>query len=199
MTLLIYALYQYIANIASSLSNTWLLQEVQVGYLYVNVINFMFSLFVIGTSAMWGKVMRKIGTFSSLGISCMVLSATFFAYAFVNHGNFIWLMTAVRIAQHGIGMLQSFSVNNLLYINMPKTDQTNYTSLYTFTGNLAIFLGMMTGTGIVAAIGDDHWLLFNHSLSGVPVTMLLQGVLILLLSFFVFAIRKKVEPEGVKI
>ena len=199
MTLLIYALYQFIANIAASVSNTWLLQEVQVGYLYVNVINFLFSLFVIGTSSMWGKVMRKIGTFYSLSISCLVLSVTYFAFAFVNSGNFLWLMTAVRIAQHGIGMLQSFSVNNLLYINMPKTDQTNYTSLYTFTGNLAIFLGMMTGTGIVAAIGDEHLVFLNHSFSGVPVSMLIQGVLILLLSIFVFAVRKKVEPEGRKI
>ena len=139
--------------------------------------------------------MQKKGTYRSLSVACFVLAVTYGAYAFVNSGNFLWLMTTVRLVQHGIGMLQTFSVNNMLYISLPKKDQTNYTSCYTFAGNMAVFLGMSTGTAIVAAMGDRHLNLLSQYISAPAVTLLLQGGLIALLGIFVLLIRKKVESK----
>ena len=143
--------------------------------------------------------MQKKGTFRSLAVACFVLAVTYGAYGFVNSGNFLWLMTTVRLVQHGIGMLQTFSVNNMLYISLPKKDQTNYTSCYTFAGNAAVFLGMSAGTAIVAAVGDRHMLLLGQYISAPAMTLLLQGGLVALLGIFVLLIRKKVEPESFRI
>jgi MFS family permease len=193
--MLVYALYNFILNISASVSQTWLLQEVKTGYLYINIINFLYSLFVLLTSPIWSRVMQKKGTYRSLAVACFVLAATYGAYAFVNTGNFLWLMTTVRLVQHGVGMLQTFSVNNMLYISLPKKDQTNYTSCYTFAGNAAVFLGMSTGTAIVAAVGDWHLDLLDHCISAPAMTLLVQGVLTALLGVFVLLIRKKVETK----
>ena len=195
LTMLVYALYNFIMNISASVSQTWLLQEVKTGYLYINIINFLYTLFVLFTSPIWSRVMQKKGTYRSLSVACFVLAVTYGAYAFVNSGNFLWLMTTVRLVQHGIGMLQTFSVNNMLYISLPKKDQTNYTSCYTFAGNMAVFLGMSTGTAIVAAMGDRHLNLLRQYISAPAVTLLLQGGLIALLGIFVLLIRKKVESK----
>ncbi len=196
LTMLVYALYNLIMNISASVSQTWLLQEVKTGYLYINIINFAYSLFVLLTSAIWSRVMQKKGTFRSLAVACFVLAGTYCAYAFVNSGNFLWLMTTVRLVQHGIGMLQTFSVNNMLYISLPRKDQTNYTSCYTFAGNAAVFLGMSTGTAIVAAMGDAHLELLGHCLSAPAVTLLVQGALTAVLGIIALLIRKRVEPES---
>ena len=142
--------------------------------------------------------MQKKGTFRSLAVACFVLAVSYGAYAFVNSGNFLWLMTTVLLVQHGIGMLQTFSVNNMLYISLPKKDQTNYTSCYTFAGNAAVFLGMSTGTAIVAAMGDAHLVLLGHSLSAPAVTLLVQGVLTAVLGVIALLIRKKVEPDTMR-
>jgi len=196
LTMLVYALYNLIVNISASVSQTWLLQEVKTGYLYINIINFSYSLFVLLTSAIWSRVMQKKGTFRSLAVACFVLAASYGVYAFVDSGNFLWLMTTVRLVQHGIGMLQTFSINNMLYISLPKKDQTNYTSCYTFAGNAAVFLGMSSGTAIVALMGSRHLELLGHTISAPALTLLVQGVLLGFLGILVLLLRKRLEPEA---
>lgn len=199
LTMMIHTLYVYAANISASVTNVWLLQEVNTGYLYINIINFSYSLFVLFTSPIASRIMQKKGTFQSLAVALVITGVSNCIYAFVDHSNFLWLMTGVRLLQHGIGMLMSFSVNNLAYINIPRNDQITYTSCYNFTSNAAVFLGMMTGTGIVAAMGDSHLSVLGHSISGAPLTLMANGGSMLLLAVAVILMRRYVEPEGRKI
>ena len=196
LTMLIYFLYAVSVNLAASVTTTWQLQDVKTGYVYPSVINVLFPLFVLFTSGPWSKVMQKLGNFKSLAITCVCLSVSYFAFAFVDHSNFLWLMTAVRLLQHGIGMLQHYSVNNLIYINLPKEDQTCFTSFHTIIANLGVFLSMSVGTWVVASMDWRSWNLFGHKLTSVPILLLMQGILTALTAVFVLLVRKKVEPEG---
>ena len=139
--------------------------------------------------------MRKIGNFRALAVSCAVLSVSYFAYAFVTHENYLWLLTAVRLVQHGIGMLQHYSVNNLIYINLPKEDQTCFTSFYTIIANLGAFLSMTIGTWVVASMGERTWNFLGHRMGSVPVLLFAQGVLTALVVGYVMLLRKWVEPK----
>jgi hypothetical protein len=105
-------------------------------------------------------------------------------------------MTAVRLVQHGIGMLQNYSVNNLIYINLPKEDQTCFTSFYTIVANLSVFLSMSLGTWVVARMELRTVPLFGMELGSVPMLLLAQGIIIGLTAGFVLLIRKQAEPEG---
>ena len=113
--------------------------------------------------------------------------------------NYLWLMTIVRLSQHCLGMLQTFAANNLIYVNMPEADQTNYISFHTVLANLAVLASLGTSTWLVATMGNSKWQLFGHSMGLVPTLFLVQFVLFMLLGVFVLLIRKKVEPEGIKI
>ena len=197
-TMYIYLMYTVGVNLAASVITTWQLQDVKTGYVYPSVINVMFPLFVLFTSGPWSKVMQKLGNFKSLAITCACLAVSYFAYAFVDHSNFLWLMTAVRLLQHGIGMIQHYSVNNLIYINLPKEDQTCYTSFYTIIANLGAFASMSIGTWVVADMGGRTWNFMGHTLGSVPLLLLAQGVFTALSAVYILAIRKWVEPEGRK-
>ena len=199
LTILIYDIYSYIANMVAVVHITWLLQDVGTGYLYINGINAVYSLAILFTSPLWSRFMQKKGTFVSLAIGCFLLAPTHFAYAFVTGENYMWLLTIIRLAQHGISMLLHFSASNLIYINLPKADQTNYISFHTVMANVSVFASLGTATWVVAAMGDSVWYLFGQPMSSVPTLLLVQFVLFMLLGIFVLLIRKKVEPEGIKI
>ena len=199
LTMLLYAMYTYIANLVATVSQTWQLQDVQTGYLYINGINALYALAILFTSPIWSRFMQKKGTFLTLALGCFLLGPTHFAYAFVTTENFRWLMTAVRLVQHAISMLLHFSVSNLLYINLPKADRTNYISFHTVLGNLAVFASLGTATWVVAMMGDSVWYLFGHPMSSVPTLLLVQFVLFMLLGVLTLLLRKKAEPEGIKI
>lgn len=195
LTMLIYALYAYSVNICNSVINAWLLEEVKVSYLYINVINAFYALAIVFTSSFWSRVMRKNGTFKTLMLSLLAQAPTYLAYAFVTNGNYLWLMTLVRLTQHALGMSLTYPANNLIYVNLPPADQTNYLSFYTITGNIAVFLGMMTGTWVVAGMGTHTLNLFGVQLGGVPVLLLAEAILLALLGGLIWLLRDKVEPD----
>ncbi|MBP3322626.1 MAG: hypothetical protein J6M16_00360 [Clostridia bacterium] len=198
LTMLIYGLYCYSANIPASVTNTWWLETVNISYLYINVINFFYTFFIIFTTKYYSRMIARMGTFPMLSLILLLHVPTFIAHAFVTHDNYIWLLTAVRLVQHLLGTGLSFTVSNLMYINMPEEDKTNYISFYVLAGNACAFLGLTTGTGIVAAMGESAINVFGFAMSSVPVTILLEGVAFVGLAILTLALLKHVKPEKEK-
>ena len=198
LTEIIYGLYCLIGNVASSVLNTWLLEEVHSSYLYINIINALYIFFILGSSKLWSRYTQKHGTFKSLSLVLILFAPTYFSWGFVTASNYLWLMTIVRLSQHCLGMLQTFAANNLIYVNMPEADQTNYISFHTIMGNLCVFVGMMIGTTLVATMGSNTWVLFGHQISSVPTLLMIQGVGWGILGIFILFIRKHVEPDDVR-
>ena len=196
LTMFLYTLYALGANLTTSVLTTWLLQDVDTGYVFPSAINVLFTLFVLFTSSPWSRFLQRYGNLKSLAMSCTVLSITYFGYCFVDHSNFLWLMLAVRLAQHGIGMIQHFSVSNLIYLNLPKEDQTAFTSFYTIIANLGAFASMSLGTWVVAAMGQNSWSFLGHTMTSVPTLLLAQAVILWLTSGVILLLRVRTEPEG---
>ena len=198
LTEIIYGLYCLIGNVASSVLNTWLLEEVHSSYLYINIINALYIFFILGSSKLWSRYTQKHGTFKSLSLVLILFAPTYFTWGFVTASNYLWLMTIVRLSQHCLGMLQTFAANNLIYVNMPEADQTNYISFHTIMGNLCVFVGMMIGTTLVATMGSNTWVLFGRQISSVPTLLMIQGVGWGILGISILFIRKHVEPDDVR-
>ena len=142
--------------------------------------------------------MEKKGTFVSLAIALFLHVPTYIAFAFVNHGNFLWLMTIVRLAQHAIGMLLTYSAGNIIYVSLPPEDQTNYISFYTVIANAAVFFSMITGTGVVAAMGDSTVNILGAQLGSVQLLILATGVLLIGLASLSLLLRKKLPQEKLR-
>ncbi|MBE6731133.1 MAG: hypothetical protein E7564_05550 [Ruminococcaceae bacterium] len=198
LTMLIYGIYCYQANVPAAVTNTWWLESVNISYLYINVINFLYTFFIIFTTKYYSRMIARMGTFPMLALVLVLHVPTHIAHAFVTQNNYMWLLTAVRLSQHLLGVGLNFSVSNLMYINMPEADRTNYISFYVLVGNAFAFLGLTTGTSIVAAMGESAINVFGFALTSVPVTLILQSVLCILLPLLTLAILKYVKPEKEK-
>ena len=196
LTMLLYTLYAVGANLTTSVLTTWQLQDVKTGYVFPSTINVIFPLFVLFTSSPWSRFLQRYGNLKSLAMSCTVLSISYLGYCFVDHSNYLWLLAIVRLVQHGIGMIQHFSVSNLIYLNLPKKDQTAFTSFHTIVANLSVFVSMSIGTWVVAAMGSNTWNFLGHTMTSVPTLLLAQAVILWLTSGIVLLLRIRTEPVG---
>ena len=106
-------------------------------------------------------------------------------------------MTIARVIEHAIWMGAVVSVNNLIYVNLPKEDQTCYLSFYTLLGNFISFAGRMLGTAVVAFIGSERIAIAGFQFGAVPVAQLLEGLLVTVTVVFTVLIRNKVDTERV--
>lgn len=198
VAMLIMFFYHFILNFSASVQSTWLLQTVNTGYLYINIINGLYILFILFTSRVWSKVMQRKGTFFSLALSMLMLAPTYIAFAFVTHSNFIWLMTLVRLAQHGVGMLQSYSASNVIYLALPEKDQTSYISFNTIVAHLAVLLSMLAGTGVVAALGDSTVRILGITMDSVQLLLMATGVLLFGFTALILLLRKHLPQEKLR-
>lgn len=193
ITLLVLGLYTLFANLPASALSAWLLNDVGVSYLYITVVDATFFLFVLFTSRIWNKFLWKKGACKCMMAVLLSEVVAVGAYAFVNHNNYLWLMTLVRLTQHFFSMAWSFGVNHIYYETMPPRDQTAHTSFYSLSQNLMVFVGMTVGTAVISAMGDSTVTVFGQSLTSVPVLQLVKVVLLFLLTGLIFLLRKRLE------
>ena len=198
LTRLIACMYNFIVCLSGSTINTWLLEDVRASYLFINLITAVYCFFIPATTPFWSKMMRKHGTFVTLAISMALTAPTYIAYAFVTHNNYIWLMTILRLVQHAVGMGTSLSTSNLIYVNLPETDQDSYIACNSLLGNITGLLCTALSTSIVAMMGSDTLNLFGFAFSSVPVLLLIQAVLAFLLPVIVFILRPWMDPMSPK-
>jgi len=193
VTLLILGIYQLFANLPASALSAWLLEDVHVSYLYITIIDSTFFLFVLFTSRIWNRFLHTKGVCKILVAVLISETLAVGAYAFVNHNNYLWLMTLVRFTQHFFSMAWSFGVNHIYYETMPPKDRTAHVSFYTLSQNLMVFISMTLGTSIIAAMGDNTVRIFGQSLTSVPILQLIKAVLMLLLAGIILLLRKRLE------
>lgn len=193
VTLLVLGLYQLFAGLPASSLSAWLLEEVKVSYLYITIVDASFFLFVLFTSRIWNKFLWKFGACKTMIAVLLSDVIAVGAYAFVNHNNYLWLMTLVRLTQHFFSMAWSFGVNHIYYETMPPKDRTAHTSFYTLSQHLMVFLGMTIGTAVISAMGDRSITVLGHSLTSVPILQLSKAALYLVLIAVIFLLRKRLE------
>jgi len=198
LTMLIYGMYHLFTHLPSGLQ-TWYLEDVHASYTYLNVIAGVYAFFVIATTRLWTRFVRKRGTFRSFGIVMLLLAPSYVLFGFVNSGNYWWLLTSIRLFHHFISLMMILPLQNFVYINTPETDRTNYISFHSIVGSVCTFISMSIGTSIIAAMGESTWQFFGSQIGHVPTLLMMQGVLYLFLGLFVLAIRKQVEPDGADI
>jgi len=125
----------------------------------------------------------------------MALTApTYIAYACVTHDNYIWLMTILRLVQHAIGMGTSLSTSNLIYVNLPETDQDSYIVFNSLAANVTGLLCTAICTSIVAAMGTSTWNILGLSFSSVPVLLLIQAALAFIVPVVIMLLRPWMDP-----
>jgi len=188
-------LWTYFINIPNSVLNYYLLENVGVSYTFINVINVCYPLFLIIFLPFWKNQMRTIGWWKTFAISAGLLFPTTIMYACVTAGNYLWLLPTLRLIQHYLGVGHNIAYANLPYINLPNTDQTNYVTFQTLTSNMAVFLGMMTGTWFVAAFPDIVITMFGMEFVNIQLLQLVTAFGQALVPGMILVFLRHLQPD----
>lgn len=188
-------LWSYFVNIPNSVINYYLLDNVGVSYTFINVINVCYPLFLLVFLPFWKRRMRTIGWWKTFAISAGLLFPTTIMYACVTAANFLWLLPTLRLIQHFLGVGHNVAYANLPYINLPRTDQTNYFTFHTLASNIAVFLGMMSGTWFVAAFPDIVVTMFGMDFIHIQLLQLITAFGQALVPGMILVFLRHLQPD----
>lgn len=200
LTLLILALYNFFGQIPLSSLDYFLLNRVGVEYTLISTVNMFYPLFLLLFLPFWKKVLFRLGWFRTFALGAVLHVPTTLLYSCISPANYMWVLPTVRLTQHFFGVGRNIAVSNLLYINMPKEDQTNYIAFHTVVVNAACFLGMMSGTSFVSAFPNLDINIFGLHFYNVQVLMWAEMFGQLLVPFLVMKLLPivgKAETQGV--
>ena len=198
VSMVVISLYNFFAQIPASSLNYFLLNTIHAEYTLITAIDFIYPLALFLLLPFWKKVLYRFGWFKTFAIGELLHVGTTLLYSCISSTNYLWVLPTVRITQHIFGVGRNLAATNLMYVNMPLEDRTNYMSFYTVVINLANFLGMMSGTSFVAAFPNLDIQLFGLHFYNVQVLMWMQmagQVLVPLLVFKLLPIITKGESE----
>ena len=195
MTMGIVFVYTFCANVPASALNYYLLNDVGVEYTFVYTINMFYPFFLLAFLPLWKRILGRLGWFRTFAWTELALLPTNLLYSFIASANYFWLMPTVRLTQHFFGVGHNMANENMVFINLPKADQTNYVSFHTLVTNIAAFLGMMAGTGFVAAFPDLNLTIGSFAFTNVQVLLWVQVLGELLLPLFVFRKLPQLNPD----
>ncbi len=179
-------------SITSALQ-VYLLEDVGVSYTFYNLIIILYSAAFPIFSSFWKKKIEQYSWLSVYGFTLLVYSICQLVYCFVNPVNYFIIMTVVRLTQHVVGVGQNIIFANLQYICMPREHRTCYTSLYYFIFYLSALIGLGLGTAWCAVFEEFSLTIFGYSLTTVPLLMMVSGLMIFILAFYVWFLAKKLH------
>ncbi len=174
LSMLVIALYNFFANVPASSLDYFLINTIEVEYTLITAVNFLYPVTLFLLLPFWKKILYRIGWFRTFALGEILHVGTTMLYSCISTTNYIWVLPTVRIAQHIFGVGRNLAASNLLYVNMPPEDRTNYMSFYTVTVNAAAFLGMMSGTSFVKAFPNLDIHLFGLHFYNVQALMWVQ-------------------------
>ena len=192
-TMLIVFLWTYVQNLTYSLLDYYLLNDVGAEYTFINLINAGYALFLLAFSKRWKRILDKYSWFKTFAIAAIMLAPTSFLYSFATKTTYIPIMLIVRLTQHFIGVGLNLTFANMVYVNLPDEDRTNYTSFHQFGANISAFFGMLTGTTYVALTNNLIFKIGSLNFTSVQQLLIIQSIGQLLVAFLVVKLRPKVE------
>ena len=154
VTMAVVFVWTFCCNAPQSTLNYYLIQDVGVSYSFIYVINMFYPFFLLFFLPLWKRFLNAKGWLITFGLGGILLCPTSLMYSCVTAENYLWLLPTLRLIQHFIGVGCNVAYANMAFINLPDEDQTNYIAFHTLVVNISGFLGMMLGTGFVAAFPD---------------------------------------------
>lgn len=195
MTMGIVFVWTFCSNVPASSLNYYLLDSVGVDYTFIYTINMFYPFFLLFFLPMWKRVLGKNGWFKTFAWSAMMHIPTTILYSCVTSANYFWALPLLRLTQHFFGVGMNMAYSNMVYINLPKSDQTNYVAFHTLVVNISSFLGMMAGTGFVAAFPDIVVNLFGLPFTNVQMLLWVQALGELVVPLAVLKLLPRITPD----
>lgn len=196
LTMLVVFLWQFANYCYSAQLNYYLLETIGMSMTFYNIIIFLYSVFFIFCMNFWQRMIRKTSWFFVYAVALLVVAPFQILYGFVQPEHYILLVLIVRLPQHFAGVGHNVAFDNFQYINMPLTNRECYTSFYQIVFNLGALGGYVFGTVFADMTEDLSFTLFGYTYtSGVPLLVIISGLVQFWIATLVLIFRKRLEPS----
>lgn len=144
-TVLIIFLYQMIVSIPGNYYMLYLINDLQVGYGYISLVNLLSIPIVIFITPLWKRIVQRRGWTKSLYFAMILVSPYYLGLAFTqSHSRWLYLagnLWSFFISPTGI----TLALQGLPYWHIPEKHQTVYLSVYLVGMNIASVVGIFWG------------------------------------------------------
>lgn len=197
LTMGVVFLWQFSNYCYSAQLNYYLRETIGMSMTFYNIIIFLYSVFFIFCMSFWQKMIRRTSWFFVYAVALLIVAPFQILYGFVQPEHYILLVLIVRLPQHFAGVGHNVAFDNFQYINMPLTNRECYTSFYQIVFNLGAMAGFVFGTVFTSLTTDWSFTAFGYTYtSGVPLLVVISGLVEFLIAALVLIFRKRLEPVG---
>ncbi len=173
-TLLMFA-WNYISNLNNGLWSYHLLNHLGFSYTLINTMAVLGTVILLTASGIWQKVLARYSWIKTFGLALLLWVPTEFGF-FVLTGEQIGLYVILTIIQYILNVGINLSYANILYMNLPRENETALIAFNTLGRNFLAFLGLLTGTYVSSITGDTAVPLLGLEVYSVQYTTLLRAV-----------------------
>ena len=170
--------WNYNGNLNNGLWNYHLLNHMHFSYTLINSISVFYTVILMLTSGLWGKLLRRYSWIKTFGIACMLFAPTEI-FMFIMSPETSWIFVPNSLMQNLCSVGLNLAYANVLYMNLPKENSTAHIAFHTIGINIFAFLGLMVGTSVSSISGDNTIPFLGLQVYSVQFTCLMRGVALL--------------------
>ncbi len=192
-TLLMFA-WNYIGNLNNGLWSYHLLNHLNFSYTLINTMAVIGTVILLTTSGLWQKVLARYSWIKTFGLALLLWVPTEFGF-FVLTGEQIGLYLLLTVTQYILSVGINLSYANVLYMNLPKENETALIAFNTLGRNFLAFLGLLTGTYVSSLTGDATAPFMGMQIYSVQHTTLLRAATIFVMGVVLVKYWRSFTPD----
>lgn len=185
------ALWNFVANIPSQYYVTYLLDDLNLSYTFINSINLFNIVAVILLTPLWKKLIQRRGLRGALFISIFFYAPHALGLSLVDTGTvFLYPLSSIYGIIFSVGFTLCFTL--VPYIDLPNENRTVYMALYNTSCALAALLGVLVGRLMYTLFGSmAPIVLFGSEIAPARLLVIVFSLFLFLAAFLSRAMLKK--------
>ncbi len=194
LCMIIMFVWNFNCNLNNGLWAFHLLNHMHFSYTLINLMSVMYTVLFLFTSRIWRRVLRRYSWIRTFGITNLLWVPTeiFFFFMTPERG---YLYILLSFCQNILNVGFNLSYANILYMNLPRVDETSYISFSSIGCNLFAFLGLLTGTWIAGLTGENTIPMLGMDVYSLQFTCLGRGLIMGILGFVLTRYWRHFTPD----
>ena len=193
-TLLMFA-WNYVLNLNNGLWNYHLLNHMRFSYTLINSMAVVGTVILLALSGMWQRVLARYSWIRTFAIA-LILWVPTEIFFFILQPHMVGLYVILCVTQSALNVGVNLAYANILYMNLPKDNETALIAFNTLGRNFLAFLGLLTGTYVSAITGDTATVFMGLEVYSVQYTTLMRAVILLAMGIILMRGWKAFTPDA---
>ena len=178
-TLLMFA-WNYVLNLNNGLWNYHLLNHMHFSYTLINAMAVVGTVILLALSGIWQRILSRYSWIRTFAIA-LILWVPTEVFFFLLQPHMTGLYVTLCVVQSALSVGVNLAYANILYMNLPKDNETALIAFNTLGRNFLAFLGLLTGTYVSSITGDTAVTMMGFQIYSVQYTTLMRGVILLVM------------------